>query len=233
MMAANISTVQEWEGFTYSHCFWGEGIYGSKEQLQALGIAEGMAFPGEPGGPKRTMSVLDPRGLKCRIEKQRIETDRYYAAIEFPGRNRPALPPPEAFAPGVFREAGIFPTDGYKGTGTALVAAGLIAAEHLPGQPGMNKISVTILADGRTPRISGRLCPGDRFITRLSGEKFELRICVTEEEQNRRAAVLDRIEDEFLRRMRALPRPAPLVAKRREAEAQQRRAAMRLVWSRP
>ncbi|MBK8760412.1 MAG: hypothetical protein IPM03_08245 [Sulfuritalea sp.] len=44
-------------GFEYHQQLWGDMIYGTREQLQSIGIAVGMAFPGESGGPKRQMTV--------------------------------------------------------------------------------------------------------------------------------------------------------------------------------
>ena len=49
-------------GFSYEQLPWGDLIYGTKPQIQNIGIAVEMAFPGEPGGPKRLLRVLDPRG---------------------------------------------------------------------------------------------------------------------------------------------------------------------------
>lgn len=123
------------------------------------------------------------------------------------------------FAPGVSRRDDSSGGDFYQGTGAALVEAGLIAAEHLPGQPGMNKTCVTVRADGTVSKIGGNMQPGDRWIQRLRSGKFEVFVCLAlaSDEQERRWSAL------LLSR---------LATNSREAEAQRRRAAMRLVWSR-
>jgi hypothetical protein len=73
----------------YFDCFWGEYIRGTKEQLQSLGIGIGNAFPGEPGGPKRCLRVLDPRGFVTRIEKW--YNNGYRAGINYHGRGTEGL----------------------------------------------------------------------------------------------------------------------------------------------
>lgn len=130
------------------------------------------------------------------------------------GQRRPA---PMPFAPGVSRRDDSSGGDFYQGTGAALVEAGLIAAEHLPGQPGMNKTCVTVRADGMVPKIGGNMQPGDRWIQRLRSGKFEVFVCVALDEHERRWSAL---------------LSAPEAPDTRETEAQHRRAAMRLVWSR-
>jgi len=42
----------------YEQHWWSELIRGTEEQLQALGIGDGMAFPGEPGARKMRVTVL-------------------------------------------------------------------------------------------------------------------------------------------------------------------------------
>lgn len=48
-----------------------EVFVGTKEQLQAVGIGAGAAFPGEPGAHPRQITVRDPRGFKARIARTR------------------------------------------------------------------------------------------------------------------------------------------------------------------
>lgn len=123
----------------------GEVITGTKEQLQALGIGAGRTFPGEPGGAKRQITVRDPRGLPVRINPERWGRG-YTARISFPGleytKDRPI-----DFAPGVQKSGGRG-TPTYKGTGAALVAAGLVLAHQLPGPTGVRKQRVRIRPDG-------------------------------------------------------------------------------------
>ena len=133
----------------YEHTPWGEIISGSKHELQRLGIATGMAFPGEAGAPKRCLKTLDPRGFPVRIIKSYLGED-YSACIDLPGRERYEEAPKKAVAPGVaMREHYHF--NAYTGTADALVAAGVVLPGQFPGQPGMRKATVTIFADGTLP----------------------------------------------------------------------------------
>ena len=55
---------------------WGsEYRLGTKEQLQAIGIGVGLAFPGEPGARPRQITVRDSRGWKVRIKRDHTYTD--------------------------------------------------------------------------------------------------------------------------------------------------------------
>lgn len=110
--------------------------------------------------------------------------------------------------------------DRYRGTGTELVAAGLVIAEHLPGQPGMNKVTVTIRADGTIPKFGGNMQQGDRSIHKVSAEKYEITIYAAPDERKRRLEAFKLALDEFHRR-------------EREAEAMKRRSEMHLAWCRP
>lgn len=234
-MAVSEDTIQPLE---YRDWGWGESILGSKKQLQQLGIGEGLMFPGEPDGPKRVLNILDPRGFPCRVTE--FYDKGYFAHISLPGRERPKAPAPEDFAPGVRKRSDCVWYDEYIGTGEALVAAGLVCVEHLPGQPGVGKVAVTVFADGTVPinpRAAGvgekRRRAGAKWISRVSKGIFEVRIIIPPAENVRRIEARKRVDSEYELRMKALPRPAPLVQKTRAAEAAKRRATMRLVWSRP
>ncbi|MCL4182829.1 MAG: hypothetical protein KJ011_05220 [Burkholderiaceae bacterium] len=67
-------------------CAHVEFLEGTKEQLQAVGIGVGVAFPGEPGAQPRQITVRDPRGLKARIRPSypRQGTGVYCVRIDFP-----------------------------------------------------------------------------------------------------------------------------------------------------
>lgn len=51
----------------YTECDWGDLIEGTKEQLQALELGIGLAFPGEVGGPQIELKVRDSRGYPVRV----------------------------------------------------------------------------------------------------------------------------------------------------------------------
>jgi hypothetical protein len=199
----------------YRDCWWGELITGKKEEMQAMGIGAGLAFPGEAGGPKRKLVTLDPRGLKTEISTS--WDGRYSAHIRFPDRDKSdMMDERKPFAAGVLKCEGPH-SDSYYGSARALVSAGLVELRHLPGQPGcMRKVSSTVFPDGSMPHgpctatySQGRL-PGAKHIMRVSKLNYEVRVVLPVEVENARqeAAKLQRAE--FDRRMEALPRPARL-----------------------
>ena len=145
---------REWAApFEYGEFDWGDSITGTKAQLQALGLGDGMAFPGEEGGPKRSMTVIDPRGFAAKIERPWGGNKQLYVArIPFPGRTMPSLTLTRGdFAPGVVVDRIGYTCDEYRGSAEALAAAGLVRPEQMPGQPAMRKVRVTVLPDGTTP----------------------------------------------------------------------------------
>lgn len=200
--------------FKYEYTPWGETISGSKEALQRLGIAVGMAFPGEPGAPKRCVKTLDPRGFPVRILKTYLG-EGYYACINLPGRERPEDAPEKAFAPGVVVHERYHST-AYTGTADALVAAGLVLPGQFPGQPRMRKVTVTIFADGTlpsgAPTIRHRRAdePGAKRVQRASKTTYQVRVNVPEDESERRREAYFAAQDKYEAKMRALPRPTPL-----------------------
>lgn len=210
-------------GFAYIPTLWGELIYGSKTELQALGLAVGMAFPGEAGGPRRFLSVRDPRGYETTIAICRHRSGAAFnASIEFPGRSPTDYwrKPEEFYAPGVSKRQCVG-ADEYRGTAGDLAAAGLLRLEHLPGQAGMRKVRVTIHADGTvaggvaTAFNSRAVEPGARRIERATGGRFLVSVVIPHAESEIRLASELAAMREWERRMAALPRPAALLPVRR------------------
>jgi hypothetical protein len=201
---------------TYEHHPWGEFIMGTKDQIQRLGIAVDLDFP----GPTGKIEVADPRGLQTLIS---AAYDRlYYVRIDFPGREHERKKPID-FAPGVRLAADTPHYDEYKGTAQALTAARLVRVEHLPGAPGMRKMKVTILANGTiasgppTTALNGKgREPGATTITSISRISYRVCIWVPAAERDRRNAASTREREEYAARMNALPRPAPLTLKARQ-----------------
>lgn len=212
MAAKNCNDEGRRSTLKYYQYTWGELIYGAKEELQALGIGKGMAFPGEPGGPKRYLRVCDPRGFDTEVKRH--FDDIYFASISFPGRER-TPEPRTTVAPGVRRRSYHW-CDEYVGTAEALAAAGLVRKDQLPGQPGMRKHRVTVFPDGTmptgAPTVKHRQAymPGAKTIERASKTTYMVRIVVEEKEASRREEAEKRADQEYEERMRALPRPAPL-----------------------
>lgn len=200
----------------YTECDWGDLIEGTKEQLQALGLGIGLAFPGEVGGPRIELKVRDPRGYPVRISNRNRDDDRYTAFLTFP--NWPERPNAEQWAPvaqGVKkREFTWF--DEYIGSAQALADAGLVQVDQLPGKPGMRKMRVTILPDGTlptgAPTANNREArsPGARWIERASASCYRVHIVVTKEEEEHRRAAGEIARSAWLRQVRALRRPARL-----------------------
>lgn len=196
----------------YGHHLWGELIYGTKEQLMALGLGVNVKFPETSKRFGYGVIVTDPRGYKTKIRLSDYKGDRIYSAsISFPGREFPREKW-EPFAPGVgmVEYAG---WDKYIGTAEALAAAGLIQLANLPGQPGMGKVQVTLSPDGlRNLSHNGhkKRQPGEITIKRVSQSRFTVQIRVTQDVSEMRRDAYIRRRDEWEREMAALPRPAPL-----------------------
>lgn len=195
-------------------CWWGELICGTKEELQGLGLGAGWPYPGEPGAAKDEECFVDPRGLDCKVTKRDAET--YYASIRFPDRPEdPTDAKPIDYAPGVQKVAHLY-GDIFRGTASALAAAGVVAPCYMPGAPGMGKTCVTVLADGTTQRDGKPLTrqaarhAGDRHIVRTSKNVFEVTVLVSRLEYEARSNTHHAIRDEFILRMWELPRPQPL-----------------------
>lgn len=200
----------------YQRCVWGDLIEGTKEQLQAMGLGIGLAFPGEVGGPRLDLMVRDPRGYQVRISNRVHDGDRYSAYLTFP--NWPEMPRGEAWvqiAQGLKRRE-YLAWDEYLGSAGALADAGLVRDDHLPGKPGMRKLRVTILPDGTvvtgalTARHRESRSPGAIRIERASASTYRVQVMVTEGEEARRRAADQLARDAWVRRVRALPRPGIL-----------------------
>lgn len=195
----------------YEQHIWGDKATGTKAQIQALGIGQGRAFPGEPGGPKRYLTTFDPRGFKVDVCRHENEPDKFSATIRLPGRSGLPEYKAERFAPGVvlFRERW---RDVYVGAPEALEAAGIALASQMPGQPGMRKTLVSILPGGGLPKGALHATdpdmrrPGAKVIQRKGRGTFAVYVRLPEDEELRRA----KAETDRRARIEAMPRPSPL-----------------------
>lgn len=204
---------------SYRLTLWGELIYGSKEQLQAFGIGNGKVFPGEPGGPVRSMTVLDPRGLRTEIDFKtkgdlkvycaRINYDKRVTTNDFGGKSW------SSWAPGVQRRESVH-SDEYVGSADALVASGLLERGQFPGLPGMRKVRVSIGPDGYViggPPTSGNCCrtlPGAKVVESAGRRGFTVSVAVPHEVGETRRLVDRAREDELRARGASMKRPPPL-----------------------
>ena len=166
MKAESNGTAPE-AGVRYIECDWGDLIEGSKEQLQALGLGIGLAYPGEVGGPRLDLKVRDPRGYLVRISNSWHHDGRFTAYLGFPHwPERPKAAFLATVVRGVKKREFIW-ADEYVGCAAALAAAGLVRVDQLPGMPGMGKVSVTIyptapprpVARRQGIEVGGRLAP--------------------------------------------------------------------------
>jgi hypothetical protein len=190
---------------------WGEVIYGTREELQALGLGPAAEFPGESDW-RTTLQVNDPRGFTCAISSaDYMGGGIYVAVIRFPGRERPAASR-EGIAPGVTLARAVW-YDEFVGSAAALAAAGLVRTGQLPGAPGMPKSTVNVAPDGSVVKIRARrdLPGGGRVISKRGRDRYSVAVHVAEDERARRGAAWWAAEADYLQRMAALPRPAPLV----------------------
>jgi hypothetical protein len=224
-------------GFEYRQYPWGDLIYGSKAEIQALGIAEGLAFPGELGGPKRTLRARGPRGFVAEIDLA-YDAERFCVHIRMPGREDPTLRVQwEPFCEGV-QKSSCASWDEYRGTAGALIAAGLARDGQFPGQSGMRKTRVTICADGKVvdgPRNANHpekaRAAGARSIEKCGKSTFAVLVHVGYEEWNRRSKNDQAKRAAWEMRMAVLPRPQPLTAPTGVSRPQ-KSSHLRLVWSR-
>lgn len=199
----------------YTECDWGDAIAGSKEQLQALGLGVGMAFPGEVAGPRRVLHVRDPRGYPSKIYIG-YGDHAFIACVRFP--HLPIRPGSERRVLTIknLRKFEYCWFDEYTGTANDLVSAGLVRLDQLPGKPGMRKVRVRIFPDGtlpagpRTNNHAENHMPGARCIERASLSTYRISIVVSEDEKERRRTAGAVAEDAWVREVRALPRPARL-----------------------
>jgi len=227
-----MALTQETSSFQYKQFPWGDLIRGSKAELQDLGIAPGMAFPGEPDGKKLRVYCTDPRGFRCCIERDRWADDYYSCSIHFPGRESPEAPV-EEIAQGVTMQR-MWWGKLYQGRAEALVAAGLVRPDRLPGSPGLGRTVVYLDPRGQPTDRHGAHEVGGMVIKKDGPRQLYLSVHdAGMEEQNRRYEAQWQEHAAWERRMAALPRPRPLVAPSREAAAREQRQQLRLVWSRP
>jgi hypothetical protein len=221
----------------YSQYDWGDCIYGSKAQLQALGIGVGVTFPGEPGGAKRKMSTTDQRGFPVEVCAER--EGGFCASVRFPAwPSNPSFKSDKTEVyPGVLKHEEPW-NDLYTGSAENLVAAGLVMPGQFPGLPGMRKLCVSIYADGRvvdlpttSPSMEWR-AEGAKRVYR-AGKKFQVAVHISDAEYSRREAKRQIEEFEWPRLVRSLQRPARLdqLSAPVRVEAPRQRGHLRLVWS--
>ncbi len=197
----------------YEQRDWGDWVEGTKAQLQALGLRPGLPYPGEPGAPKLSIKTTDPRGFPVVLIEMQEKPGHFSACVMFP--DRPAKPDSSSVhrTLGALRFREFWWCDEYTGTADALVAAGLVRREHLPGAPGMRLQTVSLGADG-SPCPGARNSPymkaqGAKLIERR-GKCFSVMVVVSAQESERRRKAESQAVWMWEQHCRSLPRPARL-----------------------
>ncbi len=204
----------------YVCCYGLDLIKGTKEQIQSFGIGLNVTFPGELNTPEGRISTVDPRGWRVVIYHE--GRGRFAAHAHFP--NIPDYPQPwqfrafylkkeEAF-PGVTLEMSLY-SDCFIGSADALINAGLVRDEQLPGPGRPRRTCVTWRPDGTMlPRGANGHEPGSVHIARKSGRTFNVRIRIASEESERRHQAHDEAlkseRENWMRAVEAMPRPPRL-----------------------
>jgi hypothetical protein len=203
---------------TYNQYPWGDFITGTKQQLQALGLAVGRAFPGElgGGGPLSKLHTQDRYGCAVAINKAAHSgCDLYDARRTFP--NWPENPSlrtvTETIGRGVQRRCATW-WDDYVGTPFDLIALGLISSEHVSKRCELAKRTLTVYADGsietnRVP-LKYKMKDGARQIREFPGGKLLVQIHISEDEGRARSRAGREARDQWERMVATLPRPPRL-----------------------
>ena len=228
--------------FEYCELLWGDLIYGTEAQLRALGFS--CNFSSLSDRRCARPNATDPRGFACKVAWAGYKGPEVFSvSIPFPGHEQPQMIWEDSGIPGILTRHG-YSTDDYIGDREALVLAGLVPMGCFPGDPGMRKVTVKILADGSLPSTAPTAnlpagiakAPGARDVSRAGVRRFEVSVYCTPEVAAARREAYWRDQHAWEAAMQAMPRPPRLDACLRELRDQavrERRAQMRVVWSRP
>jgi hypothetical protein len=229
-----------------THCPWGVIFLGSKDELQSAGFGVGAIFPGEPGGNKKKtifpatngFSKIEVRLIEdesMRFEPSQSTLPNYEICASYidddEGRFKrefePALNMPDVL---LYRDTH---SDVYRGTGYALIAAGLIDASQLPGQVGTGKMRTTFTHGG--VRVKSGSTNQDREgnkTIRRSGKFFEVAVRVSDSEcEIRRSCYLENCRLQQSEHNKKITEYLQNIALTPNVAASRTRSHLRLVWS--
>lgn len=204
------------------HLWWGELLYGSKARIQALGIAEGRAFPGEVDGPRRVLNVKDPRGFKTRIQIHWVfdsgrHASGFSVSISYPGRTLAVAEWRDAY-PGVRVCKAVSWFDEFVGTAEALVASGLLREGQFPGLVGMRRVRVRIAPDGAVidgpptaPDARSRMV-GSKCVEKVGASTWRVQVRVSDEVSELRSEIQAAKEWAGKAAFERMPRPPALAS---------------------
>lgn len=198
-----MATTNSTQSPRHSEYEWGELWEGTKTQMQAVGIGIGVKFPGEPGGPKRSVKTTNHRGDEITIAKEVSDEEGIYRAqMSYRKSNsweRSSLLGPEQFAPGVVVIRDTCGYDEYKGSADALVAAGVIDRNKLPGMPGRGTTMTSFNRDG-SARAVGSSSGDHCMVARRNGkDRFSVTIYLGDEERERRKPTAEVVDARWVR----------------------------------
>lgn len=205
---------------------------GTKAQMQAAGLGVGLAFPGEPGAPKR-LTCRCPLSFQFRVSLSHDDgkaaagifiAHSWYVGGPLARRERQYT----SYAPGVQQEvwtpAEWGRCDVFVGTVASLVGAGLVPSpQYFPGAPGTNRLQASY-RQGWAPATNANY-PRDAWtatIRKKGAGQFVLEVSVSEAERMSREQLHRRWADEQDARERVLaaerkklrhpPEPEPVLS---------------------
>jgi len=184
---------------------YGEYFHGTREALQGLGLGADQAFPTDKSG-RYGLLTIDPRGLPCKITAASPNDQgeaTFHARITYPGRHLEIQW--LHHAPGVRTTCQSFGT-AYAGKAEALIAAGLVSKDQLPGAPGLPKTCARFMPDGSFTKSRVRAIAGAKEITK-HGQRFEILVQISPEEEARRNTEAEAQREAWARQ----PRPVSLL----------------------
>lgn len=231
---------------TFAHTYFDgwERFEGTKSEIQKAGFGIGKLFPGEPGANKRKLSLGRVNGFaRASIERMRtfdrdtgawVYLDRFEVDAPYIDFKLPDYRTKKAdFAPGVTRHE-VTRGDVYIGSPDALIQAGLVLPEQLPGTANTGKVRTTFLPDGTRvkqgdSRHSGTA--GTKTIVKF-GRRIKVVILVDDAvNEERHAEWIKRCDDARLHYDRALAERASSIMIAKGATKPKDTSHLRLVWS--
>ncbi len=237
---------QEHQTQTFRHCksFYWEHLEGTKEEIQAAGFGVGKLFPGEPGANKRRLSLGKVNGFAhVSVSKKRsyersngvcTDTGLFEVYAHYIKREQPDSRTMKTdFAPGVTRHEDLW-HDVYIGSPDALIKAGLVLPDQLPGTANTGKVRTTFLPDGTRVTKGGSGAwniAGSKTVKRFGNRvAVEIYVAVATGKE-RHAAWSKRSEDARMQHDRALSERLGAIAIAQAAVPPKGRGHLRLVWS--
>lgn len=221
-----------------------EYFEGTKEEIQAAGFGVGILFPGEPGANKRKLSLGKVNGFASasitkklsfeRIDGVRVDTGLFEVSAYYIDRVWPdSRTNMTDFAPGVTRHEDLW-HDVYIGSADALIKAGLVQSEQLPGTANTGKVRTTFLPDGTRVKKGGSgACniAGSKTVKKF-GNRIAVEIYVEDTVcEKRRAAWSKRSDEARMQYDRAVSERLAALTRDATAAFTKGRGHLRLVWS--